>query len=86
MAAEDTDFYDYNGPAPEDRGLTTYSIYRVLDSENVNGCDQDHIIICLSDKSIEFTGASFGIRGPYEGSSALVILFENVQKSGLIQQ
>lgn len=82
MAAEDTDFYDYRGAAPEERGLETNSIYRVYDSEHTHGYDQHHIVFCFTDKSIEFTGQSFGISEPILGSSAVSVLIEYVRPSG----
>lgn len=83
MAAEDTDFYDYHGAAPAVRGLEEYSVYRVHGSDKVCGYDQHHIIICLSDKTIEFTGQSFGIGGPIEGRSALAVLLQYIRGSGV---
>lgn len=74
MASEDTDFYDYRGNPPADRGLQANSVYRVHGSDKVSGYDQEHIIICFSDKTVEFTGLSFGISGPYDGDSALSVL------------
>lgn len=81
MASEDTDFYDYRGAAPAERGLEEYGVYRVHDSDRVAGYDQHHIILCLSGKTIEFTGLSFGICGPTEGRSALAVLLEHVRAS-----
>jgi hypothetical protein len=83
MASEDTDFYDYNGPAPEARGLETYCIYRVHGSDKVSGYDQHHIVLCLSEKTIDFTGQSFGVSEPEEGSSALTVLLDHVRRSGV---
>jgi hypothetical protein len=81
MACEDTDFYDYRGPAPARRGLQIYSVYRVHGSEHTNGYDQHHIVICFADKSIEFTGLSFGISVPLEGTNAAAVLAAHVLRS-----
>lgn len=83
MASEDTDFYDYNGAPPEDRGLHIFSVYRVHGSERTAGYDQHHIVLCFADKSIEFTGLSFGISDPVEGGSAAAVLVEHVRRSGV---
>jgi hypothetical protein len=83
MASEDTDFYDYRGVAPEERGLQIHSIYRVHGSEQANGYDQYHIVLCFSDKSIEFTGQSFGISEPITGSSAVSVLVDYIRGSGV---
>ena len=82
MAAEDTNFYDYCGAPPADRGLEIYSMYRVHDSDRVNGYDQEHIIICFADRTIEFTGLSFGVSGPFNGQSALRVLVSQLPKQG----
>ena len=83
MAAEDTDFYDYRGPPPEDRGLELHTIYRVEGSDRVRGYDQHHIVLCFTDKSIEFTGQSFGVSEPIEGQSAVSVLIDHVRRSGM---
>ena len=83
MASEDTDFYDYRGAAPEDRGLQIHSVYRVHGSDKTNGYDQDHIILCFAGKSIEFTGLSFGISAPIAGRSAASVLVDYVRQSGV---
>ncbi len=83
MASEDTDFYDYRGAAPEERGLEIHTIYRVQDSERAHGYDKYHIVICFSDKSIEFTGQSFGISQPISGRSAVSVLLDAVRQSGV---
>jgi hypothetical protein len=83
MSSEDTDYYDYRGAAPEGRGLQIHSIYRVHDYERAHGHDQHHIVLCFSDKSIEFTGLSFGISKPMSGSSAVSVLMGYVRQSGV---
>ena len=83
MSCEDTDFYDYRGAAPEERGLQIHSVYRVHGSERTNGYDQHHIAICFADKSVEFTGLSFGISDAIEGSNAAAVLLEYVRRSGV---
>ena len=84
MASEDTDFYDYRGAPPEARGLQVQSIYRVHDSEQAHGYDQHHIILCFLDKSIEFTGQSFGISEPIAGSSAISVLIDFIRCTGVL--
>ena len=83
MSSEDTDFYDYRGASPEERGLRIHSIYRVHDSEKATGYDQYHIVLCFADKSIEFTGLSFGISEPSAGSSAVSVLLEYIRQTGV---
>lgn len=83
MSSEDTDFYDYRGAAPEDRGLQIHSVYRVHGSEQTNGYDQHHILFCFADKSTEFTGLSFGISEPIEGPNAASVLIDYVRRSGV---
>lgn len=83
MASEDTDFYDYHGAPPEDRGLEIHTVYRVHDSDQTNGYDQHHIIFCFAGKSIEFTGQSFGISEPLEGTNAASVLVDYVRRSGV---
>jgi hypothetical protein len=83
MASEDTDFYDYRGPPPESLGLQLHTIYRVEDSNRVHGYDRHHIVLCFADKSIEFTGQSFGVSEPVEGRSAVAVLLDHVRRSGV---
>jgi hypothetical protein len=80
MASEDTDFYNYRGAPPEDRGLEIFAIYRLHGSDKTNGYDQFHIILCFADKSIEFTGLSFGISEPMEGPSAASVLLDYLRR------
>ena len=56
MSAEDTDFYEYHGGRPEDRGLEIYSVYRVHGSDQVGGYDQEHIVICFGDRRSSLPG------------------------------
>jgi hypothetical protein len=56
IASEDCDFYEYNGPAPAKRGLETYCVYRVNESDKVDACDDEHVVLCLSRKTIELAG------------------------------
>jgi hypothetical protein len=58
-------------------------VYRVHGSERTNGYDQHHIVICFADKSVEFTGLSFGISDPIEGGNAVAVLLEYVRRSGV---
>ena len=83
MACEDTDFYDYRGAPPEQRGLQIHAVYRVHGSERTNGYDQHHIVICFADKSVEFTGLDFGISEPAAGLSAAGVLLDHVRRSGV---
>lgn len=78
LASEDTDFYDYHGAPPEDRGLQLHTVYRVHGSDKTNGYDQHHIVFCFADKSIEFTGQSFRISEPMEGRNAAFVLADYV--------
>ena len=80
MACEDTDFYDYRGAAPARRGLQIHSVYRVHGSEKTDGYDDEHIVFCFADKSIEFTGLSFGISEALEGSNAASVLIDYVRR------
>ena len=86
MASEDTDFYDYHGAPPEERGLLIHSVYRVHDSYVTTGYDQDHIILCFTDKSIEFAGQVFDISESVEGSDAASILANYVWRSHLVSR
>ena len=61
MASEDTDYYEYNGKPPHKRDLNESTFYKVENSVEVSGYDQDHIVICLLDKTIEIVGLTYGI-------------------------
>jgi hypothetical protein len=80
MASEDTNYSLYHGPAPHDRGLDPYSIYRVHGSDKLNGFDREHIVLCLSDKTIELAGMSFAVSDPVEGKSAVAVLLDHVRR------
>lgn len=78
MSAKDSDFFDYRGPAPSQRGLSAGAIYLFRNSPQAKGDDTEHVIIALADKTIEFTGMAFNLSPPIEAASAAAALWRHM--------
>ena len=83
MSAEETSYFNIQGKPPKELKLESYRIYRLLNSRMTTATDKEHIIITLSDKSIELVGKEFYCSHSLNEASAIKALIKHAQNCGV---